>query len=351
MQAAATVELTITKIINETDDAGTFVLQPANGQPVSYHAGQFLTLLFNRNGRAIRRSYSFSSTPGVDEEISITVKRVHNGEISRLFLDYYKAGDQLTAIEPAGMFVLPADLHQQQTVFLIAAGSGITPVFSLLKQLLHQTAVSNIVLLYQNHTAADTIFREALGQLSQQFSKRFKWLDFISVSNALHRKLTNDYLEVLIQQNLSQPLAGALFYICGPASFMRMCQYTIRIMGFGEGQIRKEYFVIDPPPAPPLIKNVQSREVLLHSGGEIIRYQTQYPSTILQSALDNNIALPYSCKGGRCSACAARCVKGEVIMSMNDVLTDEDIASGLVLTCVGYAVTDVELEYDGSDKP
>lgn len=345
MQATGKKEWIITKMIAETSDASTFVLQPADGLPISYHAGQFLTLIFNRNGREVRRSYSFSSTPGVDERISITVKRVHNGEISRLLLDYYKTGDRLTTIEPAGMFVLPADLDQEQTVFLIAAGSGITPVFSLLKQLLYQTRILNIVLLYQNHAADDTIFRGALGELSEQCSDRLKWLDFISISNTAHKKLTNDYLELLIQQNLSRQAVNPLFYICGPASFMRMCQYTIRIMGFGESQIRKEYFVIDAPPAPPLIKDVQNREVVLHTGGEIIRYQTQYPSSILQSALDNNIALPYSCKGGRCSACAARCVKGEVIMSMNDVLTDEDIASGLVLTCVGYAVTDVELEY------
>lgn len=345
------LRLGITEIKAETADAVSFVLQPSNGDILPYKAGQFITLVFNQHGREIRRSYSFSSTPGVDKHTSITVKRVHNGEISRRLIDYYKVGDELQAIAPAGMFILPAALRNTQTVFLLAAGSGITPVFSILKQLLFQTNVVKVVLLYQNHSFDSSIFRNELQQLKDNFPGRFVWLDFISVSGAAHKKITNDYLEVLVGAQLRGEQQNALFYICGPASFMRMCQFTLRLMGFDESQIRKEYFVIDNPPPPPLIQNAVPRQVTVYAGNDIIQYQTTYPATILQSALDNRISLPYSCKGGRCSACAAICKSGEVLMSMNDVLTDEDIARGLVLTCVGYALTDVELFYPGKNQP
>ncbi len=138
----------------------------------------------------------------------------------------------------------------------------------------------------------------------------------------------------------------ALFYLCGPLSFMRMCQYTILLMGFRNDQLKKEYFIIDTAPPPPLIENPVKRMITVYTNGQELRFPTLYPSTILQSALSQEIELPYSCKGARCSACVARCVKGKVVMSMNDVLTDKDIASGLILTCVGYATTDVEISYE-----
>lgn len=346
MLSGESIEWIIKDIIRETSDANTYILNPVHPQPFTYKAGQFLTLIFNRNHREIRRSFSFSSTPGVDDEIAITVKRVHNGEISRLLLDNYKTGDSVHALEPAGKFTLPENVDLHRTIFLMAAGSGITPVYSLLKQLLYQTKLPDVLLLYQNHTVEGTLFREQLVTLQEQFAERFIWLDFVSSSNALHNKLTNDYVEPLIHRYLSHAAEDALFYCCGPTSFMRMCKYTIRVMGFEEAQVRTEHFVIDAAPTAPPVTNSSPHRVTVYTAAKTFSIETRYPDTILQSALDQNIHLPYSCKGGRCSACVARVLSGEVLMSMNDVLTEQDIRSGLVLTCVGYATTDVQLQYE-----
>lgn len=346
MLSGESIELTIKNIIRETSNVNTYIVSPVPRRSFTYKAGQFLTLLFNRNGREIRRSFSFSSTPGVDDEIAITVKRVHNGEISRLLLDYYKIGDNLHALEPAGKFTLPGDVDSYRTIFLMAAGSGITPVYSILKELMNCTRLPRVLLFYQNHTVEDTLFRKQLERLQEQFADRFTWLDFVSSSNLSHNKLTNDYLEQLITRYLLHEAGDALFYLCGPISFMRMCKYTIRVMGFDEAQVRTEHFVIDAaPPAPP-ITDPSPHLVTIHAGGKILSFETRYPDTILQSALNQNIQLPYSCKGGRCSACVAKVNSGEIVMSMNDVLTEQDIRSGLVLTCVGYAATDISLLYD-----
>ena len=141
-------------------------------------------------------------------------------------------------------------------------------------------------------------------------------------------------------------------YICGPKQFMRMAQFTLRVMGYEDARISKENFVVDFVPPPPFMTDTSPKEVTIHIHGKTHILQVAYPHNILEAALSNNIQLPYSCRGGRCSTCTAKCVKGRVKMSINDVLTDRDnkkvvmdLAEGLVLTCVGYAETDVELEF------
>lgn len=336
----------ITDIIRETADAATFVVKADNAAPFYYQPGQFLTLIFYSGSREIRRSYSFSSTPCADDDIRFTVKRVHNGEISRKLLDTYKKGDKLYAVKPAGMFTYNSK-GVERDVFFFAAGSGITPVFSMIKHILFTDPAAQVILVYQNTTEASTIFRRQLGELADRYPATFIWIDYVSRAiSGPSRKLTNDRLEALIPQLMQHDRNDALFYLCGPLSFMRMCQYTILLMGFRSDQLRKEYFVIDTPPSPPLIEDPAERTVTVHMNGKQLKFPTQYPSSILQSAIDQEAGLPYSCKGGRCSACVARCIKGKVVMGVNDILTDKDIASGLILTCVGYAVTDVEISYE-----
>ena len=339
------LQLRIVDIIPETEEACSFVLEDTGGKKISYKAGQFLTFIFNINNREIRRSYSISSTPGLNEKLQISVKRVHNGEISRHLLDHYAKGDILKSLSPSGRFVLHDGDYESKDVILLAAGSGITPVISLVRELLYKRNAGSVVLMYQNRDLQNTIFRKEIQEISAAFPNKFRWLDFRSSNpeDAFYQRLNNEKLEKLIPLYMKHDPAKALFFICGPEPFMRMCQFTITLMGFDSTQIKKEHFVIDKPPAPPLIVNPQLCEVTVLS--QQIIFETMYPKTILQSALDQHIALPYSCKGGRCSTCVAKCISGEVIMSMNDVLTEKDMQAGLVLTCVGYAVTNIKLQY------
>lgn len=338
--------LKIIEIIRETEDTASFILQPLPGKTLPYKPGQFIILVFNLNGREVRRSYSLSSTAGVNDFLRITVKRVHNGEVSRLLLDHYKPGDSLQALPPAGLFVLPGGLKKNSTIFLIAAGSGIAPVFSLLQQLLYHTNTARVILLYQNHSVGSTIFRAELKALCEKFTDRLLWLDFVTTGGHNFKKITNDRLEQLVREHNPPGYSEVLFYICGPASFMRMCQFTIRLLGFSESQIRREFFVIETVPPAPSLPHPGPHRVTVHLGDRQFVFETAYPFSILKSALANNIALPYSCNGGRCSACTAFCVRGQVVMSTNDVLTAADLSRGLVLTCVGYADSDIELNYD-----
>ncbi len=342
------LNLRIVSKIQETTDAVSFLLEDTAGREIIYKPGQFLTLIFNRGQREIRRSYSISSPPGNNRIVRITVKRVHNGEVSRLLLDQYHTGDILKAAQPAGMFVQDGKDDIERDIFFLVAGSGISPVLSLLTDFLYNTAKTSLVLVYQNHTIKDTIFRPELDKVAKDFADRFKWYDFVSNPETgmhLSGRLNNEILEALIPSATKYHPAGSIFYLCGPSSFMRMCQFTVLRMGYEETQIKKEYFVINTPPPAPLIVNPAERVVHLEGLADKITFTTMYPKTILESALEQGIALPYSCRGGRCSTCVAKCTRGEVVMSMNDVLTKADIEKGLILTCVGYAVSDIALTY------
>jgi ferredoxin-NADP reductase len=343
-----TINLSVTQLLRETPDAVTFILTPSERLP--YHAGQFITLLINHYGRAVRRSFSLSSNPE-DPYWSITVKRKVNGEISRYLLDHVKVGDVIKALPPSGRFTLQTDPHQQRDIGFIGAGSGMSPLLPLIKQALKEEPLSHIWLICQNHAEEDILFARTLQDLGRKYGGRFSQIHLLSAPHEhsiLPRRLNNASLEQLVPTLLRFDPDKALVYCCGPEALMRMARFTLRLMGYRPDQFRQEHFVIDVPPHAPLleelIKDPHPRQVTLHLKGQTYSFEVAYPHNILEAALHHHIPMPYSCRGGRCSTCMARCLSGTALMSINDVLTDKDLAEGLILTCTGYAQTDLELE-------
>jgi ring-1,2-phenylacetyl-CoA epoxidase subunit PaaE len=339
------IELIVTDIVRETHDTVSVFIKPISTKKIIYEAGQFLTFIFRHHGEEFRRSYSFSSTPKIDKFFSITVKRVPNGEISRFFTDKLHVGNKLISLPPAGRFTICTNKNSSRRIFLIAAGSGIVPIFSLLKKILHDEPKTHVVLIYQNHHEDDIIFHKQL----QEILKDHKQLSLISLlskpaKNKDPEKLNIFLLEKLIAENFIED-KKQLFYLCGPGSFMRMAQFTLKWMGSADEQIKKENFTVDLIPLPPLIADTSPKKITIHFQKKTFHILSAYPKNILQAALDNNIQIPYSCRGGICSTCVAKCKKGKVKMSNNEVLTEKDLQNALVLTCVGYAETDVELEF------
>src|SRR5438874_3600348 len=173
------LQLRITKIIHETIDTKSFYLEPDDKNIIiNYKAGQFLTLLLYHNEREIRRSYSLGSTPLLDEQLFITVKRKVNGEISRHLLDHFKEADILTSLPPSGRFIIYEPLAE--TYFFVAAGSGITPVFALMKELLYHHSATKIILINQCRNEANIIYKKELHALQQKFKNRFQLLQLFS---------------------------------------------------------------------------------------------------------------------------------------------------------------------------
>jgi ring-1,2-phenylacetyl-CoA epoxidase subunit PaaE len=250
-------------------------------------------------------------------------------------------GDCLNAIAPAGRF----RLHPARQYFFIAAGIGITPIISLIKKALAEQPMAHLVLITQNHNETTTVFYHALQSLVAKQNSRLQWISLLShPKDPAHGigRLNNTLLENLLVNTLED--REPLFYICGPEALMRMVMITLASMGFAADTIKKENFKVDYTPPPPLLHDYSPKQVSLRLQDSLHFFSVSYPKTILQAALDEGIILPFSCRAGRCSTCVARCLTGEVIMSNNEVLTDKDTADGLVLTCVGYAKSDLILE-------
>jgi ring-1,2-phenylacetyl-CoA epoxidase subunit PaaE len=223
-------------------------------------------------------------------------------------------------------------------------------VFSLIKELLYRNNDSNIILINQCRDEENIIYKKALSELQKKFANRFELIIFFSRPKSapfMVRHLNNLLLENIIRQKINNSEKSTVkFYLCGPLSFMRMAEFTTRQMGFLNEQIKKEQFIIEPAPSPPLMSDTSSKILVVHYQRKTFKLQTGYPVTLLDAGLKHGIPLPYSCKAGICGTCVAKCVKGKIIMSRDEVLTEKDIDSGLILTCVGYAVTDVEIDFD-----
>lgn len=331
----------------ETPDTATFFLSEVNGTRIIYAAGQFITLVFSHHDNEIRRSYSLSSSP-YEDLLSITVKRMENGEISRFLLTKTKTGDVWNALSPAGKFTL-TNYKQPKDICYFAGGSGITPVYAHIKFILADKGKSKITLVYSSHNPNSTVFYDALNQLAAQHPDRFKLIYLFSESakGSPVRRLNNDSVIKLVNDNLTHPANKAEFFICGPFGYMRMIRLTLIYMGFEPAQIRKENFVLETVPVITGRMVYPPRNIKLHFKQTTYDLEVGENQSILQAALQNNIHLPYSCRAGICSTCSAKCSSGKVVMALNDVLTDADLANGWILTCTGHPVTDdVVVEFD-----
>lgn len=336
------LSFTISAIRQETLLAKTFFLKPTNHEAVSYKAGQFISFIFTEYGHDVRRSYSISSTPGVDNQISITIKKISNGLISRWFIERAKVGDILNALPPSGMFVIETNPSLNRDIFLIAAGSGITPVFSLLKSILHNEPLSRVTLVYGNSTFASTIFLEQIRSLEIEFAARLKveWL-FSNHQHISQARLGGFLLELLLSKHLRYAKQDALIYTCGPFDFMQMVQIVAFTNGFNKNNVRREVFVDHEETAieQPYYDET-NRTITLIFNKKTYQLLVPYNESILTAALANGIELPYSCRAGRCSTCQCHVKSGRVFMHYNEVLTDADIEKKLALTCTGHPMTE-----------
>jgi 3-ketosteroid 9alpha-monooxygenase subunit B len=337
-------ELRVARVVTETDDAMSIVLEipDALRETFRYRAGQFLSFKVPFEGQVLVRSYSLSSSPDTDTEHKVTVKRVDDGRISNLFNDEVREGSRLMVVPPAGFFVLEPGASRDVTLF--SGGSGITPCISILKSALHTTG-RRIQLLYANRDARSIIFREELESLSRKFPDRL----------ALHHSL-DDVQGFVTADRVAKQVADALdqdFYLCGPGAFMDTVEQALLGLGVARARIHIERFVSPPDPAarPAEAAPVEGAEaapstiaILLDGERHEIAYEAG--ERVLAAVRRAGLEPPFSCEEGYCSCCMAKLRKGEVVMAANDCLTPELVDEGWVLTCQSRCVSgDIEIEY------
>ncbi len=328
------LQLKVETIKWELPDTATFIFSETSGRKVNYKAGQFITLIFDHHREEIRRSYSLTSSPD-EHHLAITIQRIANGEISRFMLSKMKVGDIIHAAEPAGRFTLSNDEYKDKLFF--AAGSGIAPIFSQLKYVLSHKGQSKLTLIYSSRDNKSILFDEELKALATQHPAR---LTIINLLSSEANRLTNIKVEQLVNQVIRTDITEAEFYLCGPFDYMRMVRLTLLYMGAERDQIRKENFVTETIAVSAARITYPPKNIKINFNNETYDLTVGENQSILQAALQNNIKLPYSCRDGICSACTAICKSGTIQMAKNDVLTNTDLAAGLILTCTSHPVTD-----------
>lgn len=339
------IALQITKIVQETATAKTYYLDNSL-HSFSFQAGQFLTLNEDGNNPVFSRNYSISKAP-FENEIAITIKRHENGYLSRLIFDRKQLGDKLHVIGVFGNFILPEKYDDKQFL-LFAAGSGIVPLYALIKEILHNTSHPKIELYYSNRSSEETIYFKELNALVEKHRERLQIHYFFSQENNIHNARISAFMIPEIIQDAD--LKNVLAYLCGPIDYMDTIRMSLLTYGLPRDNAFTEaysYYTedmanrISPPP------DTSARQVTITLNQETTTINVAYPESILDAALNQNVNLPYSCSSGQCGSCMTRIQKGKVWLGYNEVLTEQQIADGWTLTCMGFPITgDVEISYD-----
>ncbi|MBC9796914.1 ferredoxin--NADP reductase [Sinomicrobium weinanense] len=312
-----------------------------------HEAGQHITIKKEFDGEEIRRSYSICTSPG-EGKLSVGIKEIPEGVFSGYANQSLREGDTLEVHPPEGHFTFSPDASQSRTVAAFAAGSGITPVLSILKALLEEEPQSKFVLIYGNRSTTETMFFEEINDLAARYPERFTVYFTYSRSeedNALFGRIEHSTVNYVMKNKHKDTIFDA-FYLCGPEDMIHTVSDTLRENGVDEKKIYFELFTTSEE--AELDENLEGQtKVKVIVDDEEFEFTMPQSERVLDAALDNDIDAPYSCQGGICSSCLARVTEGQVKMVKNQILTDSEVAEGLVLTCQSHPVTPkLTIDYD-----
>lgn len=350
--------LTIKDIRKETADCVSisFQIPAALQQEYNYIQGQYVTLKLTVDGEEIRRSYSLCSSPVADTELRIAAKKVYQGKGSTYLNDIAKVGDPIEVMTPMGSFYCELAATNKRNFVLFAGGSGITPMYSIIKTVLKQEPNSNITLFYANQTEAASIFQEGLNNLAAQHLqlKVIAILDQpVATIPVLHQGImTTEKVAALIENYVGLNEDNE-YFICGPAPMMKNVEETLLSLHIQKNKIHLEYFtavleaVNNAIAAEETNTNITAKVTIILDGNETTIDLNSKGNTILDAAIEADLDVPFACKGAVCCTCRAKLVEGKVTMDANFALTEEEVADGFILTCQSHPITEkVVIDYD-----
>ncbi|MFM8710870.1 MAG: 1,2-phenylacetyl-CoA epoxidase subunit PaaE [Sphingomonadales bacterium] len=343
--------LTVKEVRQETADCVSLLFDVPETLQATYQflPGQNLTLKATIHGEEVRRSYSICSAPQ-DKELRVAIKKVEGGVFSNYANDQLKAGDTLEVMPPAGKFNTPLQVSHSKRYLMIAAGSGITPILSLIKSILFTEPASTITLVYGNRSRSSIIFFEELEQLKNTYMQRLNMLHILS------REKTDSPLQLGRIDSEKLTLLDRLIgcknmdecFICGPEEMTLNSKAFLERAGMPAKKIHLELFTSSKiaarakkNPAATSQEKRSSQVTIKLDGREVnIDIPLQEEITILDAALAQGADLPFACKGGMCCTCKAKLVSGEVMMDVHWGLEEEEVEQGYILTCQSYPKTE-----------
>lgn len=346
-------KLTVLDVAKTTRDAVIITLEPQSGD-FDFIQGQYLTFRHSFDGIELRRSYSICS--GLDDgTLQVGIKRVDGGAFSTWANEDLAAGMTLDAMEPAGHFHTPLSADSAKNYLGFAAGSGITPILSILKTVLAREADSSFTLVYANKGVNTIMFRETLDDLKNIYMQRL---------NVIHI-LGSDAQDIdLFTGRIDADKCKALFagwvdianidtaFICGPEPMMHTIAGSLKEHGLDDAQIKFELFAAAQPgrldrKATPANTTTKSTQAVVTMDASARSFTMNKDQTILDAALDNAIDAPFACKAGVCSTCKCMVLEGEVEMVANHALEDYEVERGFILSCQSFPISDkIVVDYD-----
>jgi 3-ketosteroid 9alpha-monooxygenase subunit B len=338
--------LRIARVLSETHDASSFVLDVPEdlAETFRYRPGQFCTFRVHIDGDEQLRSYSMSSAPGLDGDLTVTVKRVTGGLVSNWFLDHLREGDHMEVTKPAGVF---CPQESGRPLLGLCGGSGITPVMSITKSVLAGTQRA-VRLLYANRDQDSVIFDDALTALCDRLPER---LDIRRHFDSDQGFLTTEAITEFVGTQFD-----ADCYVCGPGPFMDLVESTLLGLGVTQDRIFVERFLVEQQEKTDALidkaagagdaKAVPDQVTVL-LGGKTVVVRYQPGDTLLETARRGGLRPPFSCEAGNCATCMAFLKEGSVRMRANNALTPEEVEEGWVLTCQSLPFGEaVSVEYE-----
>ena len=357
--------LEVSKIVRETEDAvSIFFSVPENlKETFTYLPGQYITLRFMLGGAEQRRAYSICTSP-VHDELAITVKRVEKGLVSKHIVEKVEVGYTLQVMSPQGHFIANPNHEQRKTYYLFGAGSGITPLMSILKTILENEPASTVHLLYGNRNEDSIIFKHQLDQLQQTYEGQL-FVEHILSAPKLEKgsgfgglfskgkmnwkgavgRMGAGHIEKFLQDHPKRT-ADTAYYICGPGEMMQTVQNILTEKKIDKKNIHLEYFKVDAADAETINAEGMA-QVTVSLRHKKYNFPVAKNAIILDELIKRKIDAPYSCTSGACSTCMAKLKLGTVSMRACFALDDDEVKDGYILVCQSVPTSDVvELTFD-----
>jgi ring-1,2-phenylacetyl-CoA epoxidase subunit PaaE len=339
--------LQVVEIKPETSDTVTLCFKQPVLKKIKYLPGQYLTLIFQINGRKYIRPYSFSSAPGVDQYLEVTVKRVRGGIVSNYIYDFVKVGDWIEVMPPMGDFIFDTDkINPGKHIFLWGAGSGITPLISIVKYILFTKTGNKVKLIYGNRNMESIIFLDTILNIEKQFKNDIKTWHFHSQSsiskdniNVIEGRIKPEIILSVMEQEVE--LKHTLHYICGPLGLKESVKTVLKSMSVPDENIFSEDFEIVKNTAD--FEDINTQIVEIIKDGNARKVEVTKGRSILNAGLDALIDLDYSCQTGTCLLCKAKILHGNVKMiGLKDA--EDKLGNDECLMCCGYPLSnDVQI--------
>ena len=337
------INLRIEKLKRETHDSITLKLIENSGREIHFKPGQFLTFIYNIDGEEIRRGYSISSSPDDLPIIRITIKKIEDGYVSDHIFDKLNVGEIINAVPPLGNFIVQPPTGTERNLVFFGAGSGITPLTSMIEFTLKNDVNSKIFLYYGNRDEDSIIYKNLFDELLDIYSSRFQVVHILSQPKrnwtGLKGRISKELALKILLENFSDTKSISDFYLCGPSEMMKNIIEALKDFGVAKNRIHREIYSTSVIDQNEDVENI-SREVTIIFNDKEHKLIVEPGIGILQTALTAGLNLPNSCQYGSCSSCRAKLLSGQLKLIDQTALSDEEIDKGYCLTCVGFPVSD-----------